>query len=67
MAWLQRWPDPLRHAPAGTLGETYAALLERLGPVAPFELAALGGRAMATPGQLRSTARGRQMAMAEDR
>ncbi len=50
MAWLQRLNDPLRQAPAGTLGETYAALLERLGPVAPFELAALGGRAMATPG-----------------
>ncbi|MBH3448326.1 acyl-CoA dehydrogenase [Pseudomonas putida] len=50
MAWLQRLNDLLRHAPAGTLGETYAALLERLGPVAPFELAALGGRAMATPG-----------------
>lgn len=50
MAWLQRLNDPLRHALAGTLGETYAALLERLGPVAPFELAALGGRAMATPG-----------------
>lgn len=50
MAWLQRLNDPLRHALAGTLGETYAALLEHLGPVAPFELAALGGRAMATPG-----------------
>jgi len=50
MAWLQRLNDPLRHALAGTLGETYAVLLERLGPVAPFELAALGGRAMATPG-----------------
>ncbi|WP_043203177.1 acyl-CoA dehydrogenase [Pseudomonas putida] len=50
MAWLQRLNDPLRHALAGTLGETYAALLERLGPVAPFELAALGGRTMATPG-----------------
>ena len=50
MAWLQRLNDPLRQGLAGTLGETYAALLERLGPVAPFELAALGGRAMATPG-----------------
>lgn len=50
MAWLQRLNDPLRLAPTGTLGETYAALLERLGPVAPFELAVLGGRAMATPG-----------------
>lgn len=53
MAWLQRLNDPLRHALAGTLGETYAGLLERLGPVAPFELAALGGRAMATPSTLR--------------
>ncbi len=50
MAWLQRLNDPLRQALAGTLGETYAVLLERLGPVAPFELAVLGGRAMATPG-----------------
>jgi len=50
MAWLQRLNDPLRQGLASTLGETYAALLERLGPVAPFELAALGGRAMATPG-----------------
>ena len=50
MAWLQRINDPLRQMLAGTLGETYAALLERLGPVAPFELAVLGGRAMATPG-----------------
>lgn len=50
MAWLQRLNDPLRQALAGTLGETYAVLLERLGPVAPFELAVLGGRAMAMPG-----------------
>lgn len=50
MAWLQRLNDPLRLPLAATLGETYAALSERLGPVAPFELAVLGGRAMATPG-----------------
>ncbi|UVL88459.1 acyl-CoA dehydrogenase [Pseudomonas sichuanensis] len=50
MAWLQRLNDPLRHPLAATLGETYAALLERLGGVSPFELAVLGGRAMATPG-----------------
>ena len=50
MAWLQRLNDPLRHPLAATLGETYAALLERLGAVSPFELAVLGGRAMATPG-----------------
>lgn len=50
MAWLQRINDPLRQPLAGTLGETYAAQLERLGAVAPFELAVLGARAMATPG-----------------
>jgi len=50
MAWLQRLNDPHRQTLAGSLGETYAALLERLGPVVPFELAVLGGRAMATPG-----------------
>ncbi|NIF25934.1 acyl-CoA dehydrogenase [Pantoea sp. Tr-811] len=50
MAWLQRLNDPLRQPLAGTLGETYAAELQRLGSVAPFELAVLGGRAMATPG-----------------
>ncbi|MFK0313655.1 acyl-CoA dehydrogenase [Pseudomonas sp. NPDC090233] len=50
MAWLQRLNDPLRQPLAGTLGETYAAQLEHLGAVAPFELAVLGGRAMATPG-----------------
>lgn len=50
MAWLQRLNDPLRHPLAGSLGETYAAQVERLGTLAPFELAVLGGRAMATPG-----------------
>ncbi len=50
MAWLQRLNDPFRHPLAGTLGETYGALGERLGAVAPFELAVLGGRSMATPG-----------------
>ncbi|KAB5624281.1 acyl-CoA dehydrogenase [Pseudomonas putida] len=50
MTWLQRLNDPLRQALAATLGETYAATLERLGAVTPFELAALGGRAMDTPG-----------------
>ncbi len=50
MAWLQRLNDPLRQPLSGTLGEAYAAQLERLGAVAPFELAVLGGRAMATPG-----------------
>ena len=32
------------------LAEGYAALLQRLGPVTPFELAVLGARSMATPG-----------------
>lgn len=50
MAWLQRLNDPLRQPLAAGLGQTYAAQLERLGTVAPFELAVLGGRAMATPG-----------------
>ncbi|MDR2309084.1 MAG: acyl-CoA dehydrogenase family protein [Paucimonas sp.] len=50
MAWLQRLNDPLRQPLAATLGETYSAVLERLGTAAPFELAVLGGRAMATPG-----------------
>ncbi|QPN46451.1 acyl-CoA dehydrogenase [Pseudomonas sp. p106] len=50
MAWLQRLNDPFRQPLAGTLGEAYAAQLERLGGCAPFELAVLGGRAMATPG-----------------
>ena len=50
MAWLQRLNDPLRQPLAGTLGEIYSAQLERLGAVCPFELAVLGGRAMATPG-----------------
>jgi hypothetical protein len=50
MAWLQRLNDPLRQSLAGTLGETYASLLERLGSVSPFELAVLGGRAMSSPG-----------------
>jgi hypothetical protein len=50
MTWLQRLNDPLRQPLAGTLGETYSAQLEHLGPATPFELAVLGGRAMATPG-----------------
>ncbi|MDR6714818.1 hypothetical protein J2W83_004455 [Pseudomonas hunanensis] len=50
MAWLQRLNDPLRHPLAGSLGDIYGAQTERLGTLAPFELAVLGGRAMATPG-----------------
>ncbi|MDF0730648.1 acyl-CoA dehydrogenase [Pseudomonas entomophila] len=50
MPWLQRLNDPLRLPLAASLGETYGAALEHLGAVSPFELAVLGGRAMATPG-----------------
>jgi hypothetical protein len=50
MAWLQRLNDPLRYAPQASLGEVYAAVLERFGAGSPFELAVLGARAMATPG-----------------
>lgn len=50
MPWLQRLNDPYRQPLAGTLGEVYTAQLKRLGAAAPFELAVLGGRAMATPG-----------------
>ncbi|WP_313645946.1 acyl-CoA dehydrogenase [Pseudomonas sp.] len=50
MAWLQRINDPVCQPLAGSLGEIYAAQRERLGAVTPFELAVLGGRAMATPG-----------------
>ena len=50
MAWLQRLNDPYRQPQAATLGESHGALLDRLGQTTPFELAVLGGRAMATPG-----------------
>jgi len=50
MVWLQRLNDPQRHPLSDDLGETYSSLLARLGPVSPFELAVLGGRAMPTPG-----------------
>ncbi|MGE7990569.1 acyl-CoA dehydrogenase [Pseudomonas sp. NPDC089554] len=50
MPWLQRLNDPLRLPLAASLGQTHAAVLEHLGVVNPFELAVLGGRAMATPG-----------------
>lgn len=50
MAWLQRLNDRQRHPQAASLADTYSSLLSRLGPVSPFELAVLGGRAMATPG-----------------
>ncbi|SPO65247.1 MULTISPECIES: acyl-CoA dehydrogenase [Pseudomonas] len=50
MTWLQRLNDRQRHPQAANLADTYSSLLARLGPVSPFELAVLGGRAMATPG-----------------
>lgn len=50
MPWLQRLNDPQRLPLGPSLGETYAGVREHLGTVGPFELAVLGGRAMATPG-----------------
>lgn len=50
MAWLQRLEQPLAQPLLDDLGDTWAALLEQLGPVSPFELAVLGGQAMPTPG-----------------
>lgn len=50
MAWLQRIDQPLKQPLLDDLGDTWAALLEQLGPVSPFELAVLGGQAMPTPG-----------------
>ena len=50
MSWLERLDQPLSQALLGSLDETWAALLDRLGPVSPFELAVLGGQAMPTPG-----------------
>ena len=50
MAWLQRLDQPLKQPLLDDLGDTWAALLEQLGPVSPFELAVLGGQAMPTPG-----------------
>lgn len=50
MTWLDRLNQPHAQPLLGSLDETWGALLERLGPVSPFELAVLGGQAMPTPG-----------------
>ncbi|MDG9883251.1 acyl-CoA dehydrogenase [Pseudomonas sp. GD04058] len=50
MSWLERLDRPLSQPLPVNLGDSWAALLERLGPVSPFELAVLGGKAMPTPG-----------------
>ncbi len=50
MSWLERLDRPISQPLPDNLGDSWAALLERLGPVSPFELAVLGGKAMPTPG-----------------
>ncbi|NBA94696.1 acyl-CoA dehydrogenase [Pseudomonas sp. R5(2019)] len=50
MPWLERLNLRERLTVANSLSDTYAALLEQLGAVTPFELAVLGGRAVTTPG-----------------
>ncbi|MEE1921226.1 acyl-CoA dehydrogenase [Pseudomonas sp. 148P] len=50
MSWLERLNRPLAQPLLENLGDTWAGLLDRLGPVSPFELAVLGGQAMPTPG-----------------
>lgn len=50
MTWLERLDQPQSQPLLNTLDETWAALLDRLGPVSPFELAVLGGQVMPTPG-----------------
>lgn len=50
MSWLERLDHAVSQPLLQNLDETWAALLERLGPVSPFELAVLGGKAMPTPG-----------------
>ncbi|WP_110973108.1 acyl-CoA dehydrogenase middle domain-containing protein [Pseudomonas huaxiensis] len=50
MAWLERLNHAHSQPLLENLGDTWASLLERLGPVSPFELAVLGGQAMPTPG-----------------
>ncbi|NER66061.1 acyl-CoA dehydrogenase, partial [Pseudomonas sp. MAFF212427] len=50
MTWLQRLNDPIAQPLQRSLGDTYAALLQQLGSVSPFELAVLGGQALPTPG-----------------
>ena len=50
MTWLERLDQPRSQPLLENLDDTWAALLDRLGPVPPFELAVLGGQAMSTPG-----------------
>ncbi|MFD2642242.1 acyl-CoA dehydrogenase [Pseudomonas japonica] len=50
MSWLERLDETHAQPLLDNLGDTWASLLDRLGPVSPFELAVLGGQAMATPG-----------------
>lgn len=50
MSWLERLDHTVSQPLLQNLDETWAALLERLGPVSPFELAMLGGKALPTPG-----------------
>lgn len=50
MSWLKLLNVRERLPLAASLTDTYAALLERLGPVSPFELAVLGGQAVHSPG-----------------
>lgn len=50
MSWLERLNRPHAQPLLESLGDTWAGLLDRLGPVSPFELAVLGGQAMPTPG-----------------
>ncbi len=50
MSWLTLLAVRERLPSLATLTDTYAALLDRLGPVSPFHLAVLGGQAMPSPG-----------------
>ena len=50
MSWLERLDHAVSQPLLSNLDDTWAALLDRLGSVSPFELAVLGGKAMPTPG-----------------
>ncbi len=50
MSWLKLLNVRERLPSSGKLSDTYGALLERLGPVSPFDLAVLGGQAVDSPG-----------------
>lgn len=49
MSWLKLLTARERLPSLATLTDTYAALLERLGPVSPFDLAVLGARRCPVP------------------